>query len=94
MRYVFCFSCLFGLLSKMYALLCKIGIDTDVAVRTTFLEHLAKYEEEEKKIKKGAEFWGINLQTGIRLERILTEFYAPCLNWQSWLAERHLKRQC
>jgi len=87
-----CFSCVFGLLSKIYALLCKIGIDTDVAVRKTFLEHLAKYEDEEKKIKEGAEFWGINLQTGIRLERILTEFYAPLPKLTVWLAVRHLKR--
>jgi len=87
-----CFSCVFGLLSKMYALRCKIGIDIGAAVRKTFLEHLARYEEEEKRIKEGAEFWGINLQTGIRLERILTEFYAPLPKWAVWLAERQLKK--
>ena len=62
------------------------------AVRKTFLEHLVKYKEEEKKIKEGAEFWGINLQTGIRLERILTEFYAPLPKWAVWLAKRQLKK--
>jgi len=87
-----CFSCFFGLLSKMYGLRCKIVIDTGDAVRKTFLEYLAKYKEEEKKIKEGAEVCGINLQTGIRLERILTEFYAPLPKWAVWLAERQLKK--
>ena len=87
-----CSSCVFGLLSKMYALRCKIGIDMGAAVRKTFLEHLAKYEKEEEKIKEGAALWGINLQTGIRLERILTEFYAPQPKWVVWFAKRQLKK--
>jgi hypothetical protein len=77
----------------MYALRCKIGIDIGVAVRKTFLENLSKYEEEEKEITEGAKFWGITLQTGIRLERILTEFYAPWPKWAVWLAKRHLKKK-
>lgn len=87
-----CLSCFFGLLSKMYALHCKIGIDVGVAICKTFLEYFTKYEEEEKKIKEGAKFWGINIQTGIRLERILTEFYALLPKWAVWLASRHLKK--
>ena len=76
----------------MYALRCKIVIDMGAAVRKTFMEHLAKYEEEEKEIKDSAEFWGINLQTGVRLERILTEFYAPLPKWAVWLAKRQLRK--
>ncbi len=87
-----CVSCVFGLLSKMYALRCKIGIDIGAAVRRTFLEHLAKYEEEENKIKEGAKFWGISLQTGIRLERVLSEFFSPLPKWAVWLAQRQLKK--
>jgi hypothetical protein len=85
-------SCVFGLLAKMYGLRCKIAIDTGTAVRQTFREHLEKYEEEERKIKEGAKFWGINLQTGIRLERVLAEFYAPLPKWVVWLASRELKK--
>ena len=85
-------SCVFGLLAKMYGLRCKIAIDTGAAVRQTFREHLEKYEGEERKIKEGAKFWGINLQTGIRLERVLAEFYAPLPKWAVWLASRELKK--
>jgi hypothetical protein len=87
-----CLSCVFGLLSKMYALRCRIGIDMGAAVRRTFLEHLAKYEEEEKKIEAGAQFWGITLQTGVRIERVLAEFFAPLPKWIVWLAARQLKK--
>lgn len=87
-----CLSCIFGLLSKIYALRCKIAIETGSAVRKTFAEHLAKYKEEEKKIKEGAEFWGISLQTGIRLERVLSEFYAPLPRLAVWVTTRHFKK--
>src|SRR3954471_8266019 len=39
-----CISCIFGLISKIYALRCKIGIEVSSAVRTTFLKHLEEYE--------------------------------------------------
>lgn len=87
-----CLSYVFGLLSKMFALRAQIGIETGAAVRKTFAEHLAKYEEEEQKIREDAEFWGIDLQTGIRIERVLTEFYKPLPKWASWLAKRQLQR--
>ena len=87
-----CFSCVFGLLSKIYALRCKIGSEVSAAVRGTFMEHLSKYKEEEKKIKEGAEFWDISLESGIRLERVLTEFYKPLPRLVVWLANRHFKK--
>jgi len=87
-----CLSCIFGLLSKMYALACKIGSDVSFAVNRTFLEQLEKHKEEEKKIKEGAEFWGITLETGVRLERIITEFYTPLPKLAVWLASRQLKK--
>lgn len=87
-----CISCAFGLLSKMFALRCKIGIEMSAAVRKTFAEHLAQYEEEERKIRQGAEFWGISLQTGIRIERVLSQFFAALPKWAVWLAQRQLKK--
>ena len=87
-----CTSCVFGSLSKIYALRCKIGNEVDAAVRSTFLEELSKYEKEERKIKEGAEFWGISLQTGMRIERVLAEFFKPLPRLGVWLAYKHFKK--
>lgn len=85
-------SCAFGFLSKIYAVRCKIGIEVGSATRKTFGEHLAKYKEEESKIQDGANFWGINLETGIRMERVLSEFYKSQPNIVVWFATRLLKK--
>ena len=87
-----CFSCLFGLIAKIYALRCKIQIEIGAAVRKTFAEQLTKHEEEERKIKENAEVWGITLETGIRIERVLGEFYKPLPRWVAWLASRNFKK--
>ena len=87
-----CLSCFFGLLSKIYALLSQIAISTGVAVRRTLAEHLARYEAEEERIREGAAFWRIDLQTGVRLERILSEFLRPLPRWVGWLARRKLEK--
>ena len=86
------FSCLFGLVSRIFALRCKIQIETGAAVRRTFAEHLAKHQEEERKIKESADVWGISLETGIRLDRVLSEFFAPLPRWVAWLVNRQLKK--
>ena len=85
-------SCIFGLLSKTYALRSKIGIEVGAAIRKTFIEHLEKYEKEEKKIKDGASFWGINLETGIRIERVISEFHKPQPKIVVWFANRSLDK--
>lgn len=86
------FSCLFGLASRIFALRCKIQIETGAAVRKTFAEHLAKHQEEEQKIKESADVWGVSLETGIRLDRVLSEFLAPLPRWVAWLVNRQLKK--
>jgi hypothetical protein len=87
-----CVSCLFGLVSRMYALRCEIQIEAGNAVRKTLAEHLAKHQEEQKKIKESASVWGITLETGIRLERVLSEFLKPLPRWVSWIVNRQLKK--
>lgn len=87
-----CFSCLFGLIAKMYALRCKIQIEAGAAVKKMFIEQLTKHEEEEKKIKENANVWGITLDTEVRMERILSEFYKPFPRWVTWLVNRNLKK--
>ncbi len=87
-----CISCFFGLLSKIYALRCNIDNKINSNIKRTFSEHLSKYEKEEEEIRKGAEFWGINLETGIRLDRVLAEFYKPLPRFIGWLAMRQLKK--
>ena len=87
-----CLSCIAGLVSKIYALRCRIGIEVGNAVRRTFLEHLTNYEKEEKKVQEGASFWCISLETGIRMDRVLDEFYKPQPKIVVWLARRTLKK--
>jgi hypothetical protein len=88
-----CVSCFFGILSKVAALRSQVASQTSAAVLKTFKEHLAKYEEEEQEIQEGAKFWGINLQTGVRLERILSEFSKPLPWWVKLLMKWKLKGQ-
>lgn len=87
-----CLSCIFGLLSKVFALRCQVGSRTSAAVKKTFLDHLAKYKEEETEIQRGAEFWGISPQSGIDMERVLQEFLAAFPSWVKWLTMRNLKK--
>ena len=61
-------------------------------MRKTFSEHLAKYQAEEERIQKGAAFWGIDLQSGIRIERVLEEFLQPFPRWVRYIAQRYLKK--
>lgn len=87
-----CVSCGCGLISRVYALRCKIGVRVLNAINTTFHKHLDAYRKEEEQILEGAKFWGITLQTGIRMERVLAEFFAPLPKLVAWLASRQLKR--
>jgi hypothetical protein len=82
----------FGLVSRLYALRCKIQIETGAAVRKTFSEHLAKHQVEETKINESAKVWGITLETGVRIERLLAEFLAPLSRWVVWFVNRSLKK--
>jgi hypothetical protein len=88
-----CISCFFGLLAKLAALRSQIARKINAAILETFTKHLAKYKEEERKIQEGAEFWGINLQTGVRIERILAEFLKPLPWWAKLLVNWKLKNQ-
>ena len=85
-------SCVFGLISKIYSVRAKIGIEVQAVVLKTFTEHLEKFKQEEAKIQEGAKFWGITLETGIRIERILNEFMQPLPWWVRWLSKRHLTK--
>lgn len=87
-----CLSCFFGLLAKIYALRCKVAVEVGATVKETFIQHLEAYEKEEEKIQEGASFWGINLETGVRMDRVLTEFYKPQPKIVTWLANRMLKK--
>ena len=90
--YILCGSCIFGLLSKIFGLRCKMAIELSSAIQTTFFEHLERYEVEEEKIQEGASFWGITLETGVRIERILKEYLSPFPWFVKWLAKRHFKK--
>lgn len=85
-------SCLLGVVAKGFALQVKIMRAAVSKVQQTFRQHLVTYREEEEEIQKGAKFWGINLQSGIRMNRVLSEFYKPLPFWVRWLGERNLRR--
>jgi hypothetical protein len=90
--FLLCLSSLLGMLARVLALKCKIQIQTGASVRKTFYEHLARHVEEQKKIEESAAVWGITLETGVRLDRILGEFLAPFPKWVQWLAQRQLNK--
>lgn len=87
-----CLSCISGFISKIYAVRCHIGIKVGEAVRETFQAHLKNYEIAKEKINEGASFWGITLETGVRMERVLEEFFKPQPIIVKWLATRILKK--
>lgn len=85
-------SSLLGLLSKVMAVQCKVQIRTSTAVRKTFAEHLERHRTEEEKIEQGASTWGLALETHVRIERILNEFFSVLPKWIQWLARRRLSK--
>jgi hypothetical protein len=87
-----CASCVFGLLSKIFALRGTIGRQIGVAIKTTVFDHLRQHEENAAKIQAQAETLGITIETDIRMERVLHEFMAPLPWWARWAVARTLKR--
>jgi len=87
-----CLSGFLGLVSRLYALRCKIQMDTGAAIRKTFAEHISKYDEEEAKINASAKSCGISLETGIRIDRVMKEFLAPMPKWVVWFVNRSMKK--
>lgn len=87
-----CASCIFGLLSKIFSVRCKVVIEIGAAVRKTFIEHLENYKIEEEKIQKGANFWGIELDSDIRMDRVIKEFLSLFPKWVQWFAHRKISK--
>lgn len=85
-------SCMFGLLAKSYLLRADIGRRVGRAVAETFAVQLKQHEEAEQKIQATAQQRGIELETGIRMERVLSEFVAPMPLLVKWLVGRTLKK--
>lgn len=81
-----------GLISRIFALYCRTQITTNVAIKSTFLSHMRQYEEEEKKIGEAAGNLGITIETGIRFDRVLSEFFAPFPRWVAWIANRYIAK--
>ncbi len=87
-----CVSCLFGLISKIYGILCRVELDTSDAVTETFHQHLQKYSEIEGEIQETAKISGITIETGIRIERIMSEFMRPMPSLIKWMIKRQLQK--
>jgi hypothetical protein len=89
---ILCASCFFGLISKIYALMCKIGIDVVNTLRITLEEHLKRFEESKEEIKKGEKFWEITLETNIDFQKVLTRFYEYQPIWVRWQLSSYMKK--
>lgn len=87
-----CLSSMFGLVSKIFALLCKVGLDVKEAISSTFRSHLDNYAIIEEEIQDTAKITGINIKTGIRFDRIMAEFLVPMPWWVKWLVMRQRKK--
>ena len=87
-----CFSCMWGFASKVFSVLCQIGIQSGNNARTTFEVHMAKYEEEEERILATAENNGVNIETGIRIDAIMEKFLAPAPTLVRKLMLRNIKK--
>ena len=76
----------------MFGLRAQIGKATSEAIKKTFAEHLEKYKKEEIEIQQGAKFWNIDLKTGIRIERLITNFFQPLPWWAKLMAKRLMNK--
>lgn len=91
--YVLCISCVFGVFGKIMGIRCKMAQELSESIKFTFLEHMKTHEKEEEKIQESAKFWGISLDTEIRIERVLSEYLALFPAPIRWLAKRHFKNE-
>lgn len=87
-----CASCAFGLVAKGFAVRCQIGIQISAGLKRTFLAHLKAYDAERAEILVHAAKHGIELETGIRMDRVLREYFAPWPRSVVWLSSRFLAK--
>lgn len=87
-----CVSCGVGLIAKFFAVRCRIGTEVRSVVQSAMEKHLAAFDAEEEERQKYAEKRGINLDTGIRLDRILKEFLSPWPRVVRWMTSRHFTK--
>lgn len=74
-----CLSCLFGLLSKMYAVRVKVIEQSTRVAMDTFKKHLDAHVKEQDRIEKLAQVHGITLSSAVDMPRVIETFY-ECLN--------------
>jgi hypothetical protein len=85
-------SCLFGLLAKAFILNAEIGRRVGHAVAATLAAQLNTHKDAEEKIQEAARLRGVELETHIRMERVLREFLAPMPALVRWLVARTMKK--
>jgi hypothetical protein len=85
-------SAFFGIIAKVCLLSAEIGRRVGHAVADSVNRQLAIHEVDEEKIQAAADLRGVEIETGIRMDRILTEFLAPMPWYVRLYASRSLKR--
>ena len=87
-----CASCMCGVIAKLFAVQCKIALETGRAVRKNMAEQFAIYEKVEDQINQTADSLGVNLTTGVALDRIMKEYHSVLPKWSRWFSQRHLAK--
>ena len=87
-----CVSCVFGLLSKFMGFQLKLAILTRKQTAESFAAEIEKHREVQQKIQERAEWWGVELDSDIRLSRILQEYFRLMPKITAWLAQKLISK--
>jgi len=83
-------SCSFGLLSKLFFLRCKSGIETARIIKEKATKHFQDYDVEKSQIEEIAKSSGVQIDSEIRLEKIQDDFLCHFPPWIQWLSKRQM----
>ena len=87
-----CLSGLFGLTSKVFGLRFKAANEASAALKAAFISKLQAYEPTENQIQSAAAAQGLQLETEIRMQRVLEQFFSVLPRWVKWLALRQVRK--
>jgi hypothetical protein len=87
-----CLSGVFGLISKGFGLRFKAANEASAAFQAVFISKLEAYEPTESQIQAAANAHGLQLETEVRMQRVLEQFFSVLPRWVKWLALRQLRK--
>jgi hypothetical protein len=87
-----CLSGLFGLTSKIFSLRFKTANEASNALQAAFISKLKAYEPTEQEIQSVAASHGVELETEVRMHRVLEQFFSILPRWVRWVALRQIRK--